>query len=454
MITARIIKNDLAGQSFSVENLAGGPEVEFEFPPNFDGWPRRGSEAIVAPVVCKHPQQGDIPSIMKFFTHVVPQRSARQSYLVDQRYNAEKYLAGKFEWLYEAIPYLWMDKTVAGHRLYGHVAKHVCYGRPGDDFERVREHDTENMDTFSEDNRREMAAQLCIAIVGLERLGIVHSDLSPKNIVIGKYSDSEAHCVLIDYDGFQSPHAPQLPRQHDGNQVRMLGTPGYQHPDLMRRIERDNGTDDALFVENDRFALGVLCFELVTWMTATRDSLPAGQTGLINEDELRDGRLDVPAEARSAWPEGFRLLEKAVQEPNINSLPSPEDWLQAINPKLKLRNCKHWTTTVFLKIYRQHGNQTPEIRGRLHFVENQSGTGTLEIVDSRLSDIAYSYKNEDGHCLSFKLHIKSTAPVIIIRDGQQRNLGVQPDEIEVEPDDQILTDNWRLKFQDASQGTD
>lgn len=447
MITARTITKDLAGQSFSVKNAVDGTEVKFEFPSSFDGWPRRGGEAIVAPVVCKHPRQGDIPSIMKFFTHVVPQRAKRQKYLVNH------HLAGRFDWLYEAVPYLWVDKTVAGHRLYGHVAKHVCYNRPGDDFERVREHDTDNMDTFSEDNRREMAAQLCNAIVGLERLNIVHSDLSPKNIIICKYSDNEMRCVLIDYDGFQSSRAPKLPRQHNGNQVRMLGTPGYQHPDLMRRIEQDNGTDDALFVENDRFALGVLCFELLTWTTATAGSRAAGQTGLINEAELKRGRLDLPAAARSVWPEGFKLLEEAVKEPDINSLPGPEDWLQALQPELRLRNRKNWTTTVFLKIYRQCGNQTPVKKQLLHF-EGQSGRGALEKVDPRLSDIAYSYKNENGRCISFKLHITSAAPVILRQDGKTKNLGVRPDEVEVGPDDQILTDGWLLKFQDASRGMD
>ena len=386
MITARTIKKDLAGQSFSVKNAVGGTQVEFEFPSSFDGWPRLGGEAIVAPVVCKHPRQGDIPSIMKFFTDVVPQRAERQQYLLEHN------LADRFGWLYEAVPYLWVNKTVAGHRLYGHVAKHVCHNRPGDDFDQVRdrEHDTDNMDTFSEDNRREMAAQLCNAIVGLERLNIVHSDLSPKNIIICKYSDNEMRCVLIDYDGFQSSRAPKLPRQHNGNQVRMLGTPGYQHPGLMRRIEQDDGTDDALFVENDRFALGVLCFELLTWTTATAASLAAGQTGLINEDKLKHGRLDVPAAARSVWPEGFKLLEEAVKEPDINSLPGPEDWLQALKPELRLRNRKNWTTTVFLKIYQQSGNHTPENKRRLHF-ESQSGQGALEHVNPRLSDIAYSY---------------------------------------------------------------
>ena len=47
MITARTITQDLAGQSFSVKNAVDGTEVKFEFPSSFDGWPRRGGEAIV-----------------------------------------------------------------------------------------------------------------------------------------------------------------------------------------------------------------------------------------------------------------------------------------------------------------------------------------------------------------------------------------------------------------------
>ncbi len=447
MITARTIIKDLCGKSFNVENSVDGTKVKFQFPSKFDGWPRRGGEAIVAPIICKHPQQGDIPSIMKFFDHVVPGRAKRQTYLLN--FN----LAGTFDHLYEAVPYLWVDKTVASHRLYGHVAKHVCHNRPGDDFERVRLHDTDNMDNFSENNRREMAAELCNAILGLEKLNIVHTDLSPKNIVIGKYSDSEAHCVLIDYDGFHSPHAPKIPRQHKGNLVRMLGTPGYQHPSLMRRIEQDNGMDDGLFVENDRFALGVLCFELMTWTKKVADNLQSSQIGLLSEEALKQGRLDVPVEVKSAWPEGFQLLEEAVKEPDTNSLPGPEDWLHVVRPELKPQNRKSWKTTVFLRIFRQRGNQTPIKKQRLHF-ESQAGQGSLGKVDARLSDIAYSYKNENGRCVSFKIHITSAAPVLMKQDRKTKNLGVRPDAIEVEPEDQILTDGWLLEFQDAAQGTD
>ena len=176
----------------------------------------------------------------------------------------------------------------------------------------------------------------------------------------------------------------------------------------------------------------------------------AGQTGLLNEDELKHGRLDVPAAARLVWPEGFELLEQAVEEPDINSLPGPEDWLQAVNPELRLRN---WTTTVFLKIYRKRGNQTPVKKRLVHF-EGRSGQGALEKVDPRLSDIAYSYKNENGRCISFKLRITSAAPVILRQARETKYLGVRPDELEIGPDDQILTDGWLLKFQDASQGMD
>lgn len=445
MLTPRTIKNELAGQSFTVNNAASGSTVQFNFPSDFTSWPpRRGGEGIVAPVVCKHPQKGNIPSIIKFFDHVLPDRAKRQSHLVKFG------LAGIHDWLYEGVPYAWVDKTVAGHRIYGHVAKHVCYNRKGDDFRIVR--DTDEMDDFTEENRRAMAGQLCNAIVGLEKLNIVHSDLSPANIVIGKEADDDVHCVLIDYDGFHSPKVPKLPRQYDGNQVRMLGSPGYQHPSLMQRIKTDNGTDDSLFVENDRFALGVLCFELMTWTTQVSNNLD--RTHLIDVDELERGKLVLPPAVKPVWPEGLKLLEDAVSAPDSNSLPSPEDWLRALGflgaDWKSLR--KDWATTAFLKIFRRSGNQKPVRKQLVHF-DASSGQGSFEKVDPRLADVAYSYKNENGNCTAFCVNIKSANAVVIKRDGITEKLGVAPDEIEVGPGDRILTDGWVFEFQDASLGT-
>jgi serine/threonine protein kinase len=298
-----------------------------------------------------------------------------------------------------------------------------------------------------------MAGQLCNAIVGLERLKIVHSDLSPANIVIGKQSDDDVHCVLIDYDGFFSPDVPKLPRQYDGKQLRMLGSPGYQHPSLARRIKSDRGKDDTLFVANDRFALGVLCFELMVWTEQVSKGL-VGRTQLIDEDELANGRLVIPDAVKPVWPEGLKLLEESVAEPDVNSLPNPEDWLRALGflgaDWRSLR--KDWATTAFLKIYRRRGNQAPVKHKLIHF-EGKFGQGVFEKVDARLADVVYTYKNESNRCAVFSLKIKSPNPVLIKRDGITKNLGVKPDEIEIGPGDQVLTDDWILEFQDASLGT-
>ena len=435
MITARTIKQHLSGQSFSIKNEVDGRIIKFQFPANFVGWPRQGGEAIVAPIMCTHPDKGDMPSIMKFFLKDLPERAERQSHLV-------RFKLASLNWMYEAVPYTWIDDTVAGHRIYGHIARHIFHNAQGDDFRIVRGRPRDNMDGFTEYDRREMACQLCYAIVGLEKLKIVHSDLSPANIVLGKYSDTEARCVLIDYDGFHNPNVPKLP-----GQARIVGTAGYQHPSLIRRIEQGNGADDNLFVENDRFALGVLCFELMTWTTAIADSLPAGQTGFVNEDELKQRRLDVPAAAKSVWPEGFKLLKQAVKEPDIRSLPGPEDWLQALNQG-RGPDRRDWKTTVLLRIYWQRGNQTPRKEQRLNF-KKQDGHGDLTMVDACLSGIAYNYKNNNDRCVNFKLHITLNTPVMLKRDGKLEKLGIRPDEIEVRPGDQILTDGWHLEFQDA-----
>ena len=425
---------------------ASGERIQFSFPTMFTNWPRMGGEGIVAPIICHHPTRGDIPSIMKFFNQVLPERAKRFTHLIDFG------LAGIHDWLYEGVPYGWIDKRVAGNRIYGHVAKHACYGRKGDDFRVLRDQD--EIDNFTEDNRRLLAAQLCNAVLGLENLNITHGDLSPANIIIDRFKADDVRCVLIDYDGFMSPAVPMLPRKKGGNTVRLLGSPGYQHPSLVRRIKQDTlETDDAIYVRNDRFALGVLCFELMTWTSQIAKNLD--RTHLLSAEKLEKGVLEVPTHVKRLWPEGYTLLRSATSEPNVTSLPGPEDWLKALGflgVDWKQRR-KNWTMTVFLKIYRQSGNQTPLPVNRAIFESQEGGAGDLSSIDARLANISYSFSIQNGVCTKFALKFNADSPVIIKRDGITKNLGITPEEFEVGPGDKILSDNWVLEFQDSSLGT-
>lgn len=444
MITARTIKKTLVGQSFYVANDNAGEDVMFSFPDTFDAWhPRSGSEGIVAPVICHHPKFGEIASIIKLFNHVVPNRNKRQSYLVRTG------LAGVHDWLYDGVPYCWVDKNVNGLRLYGHITKHVLHDSEGDDFRIIR--DKPQMDSFTNEERREMAGQLCNAIVGLEKKGIVHADLSPANIIIGRDHNKSVKCAVIDYDGFISPDIPHLPREYNNSIVRLLGSPGYQHPSLMAKMSSPSTKDDDLFVENDRFSLAVLCYEIMTWSSGLSDSLK--RSHLLDPSDLERSVLNVPTAIKNTWREGYCLLEKAVTESNVHNLPSPDEWLKALGFLGKRWESleKEWSTQVVLRVSKQHGNMRSELIKKILFENVNGGKGNLAVVDGQLKDFSYEYSYlPSGRCENLSIEVDSKFPLIIKRAGITQNLGSHKEPIKISPGDQLLCNGWSFDFQDNS----
>lgn len=140
-----------------------------------------------------------------------------------------------------------------------------------------------------------------------------HGDLSPANIVISRMSKTDVRCVLIDYDGFHSQSVPMLPRSINGTPTRLLGSPGYQHPTMVKKIAADKtGLSESVFVDTDRFSLGVLCFELMT--STTQVSKNIDRNHLLEPATLERGQVDVPRVIEAVWPEGLNLLKVAASK--------------------------------------------------------------------------------------------------------------------------------------------
>lgn len=439
----RTVKQELAGQSFQITDVTG-KSIDFNFPSSFGAWPRRGMEGIVIPVTCSHPVHGPIPSIMKCFDHHLQQRSSRQEYLVRLG------LAGMHDWLYEGVPYLWMNREVCGVPVYGHVAKHVGNALQGDDFRIIR--DREDYDDYTEDNRLEMAAQLCVAVAGLERIGIVHGDLSPANIVVGRDAHG-ARCSIIDYDGFYSDSVPMLPRMYEDIAVRPLGSPGYQHPSLMRRmaLDKDN-TDQGLRVENDRFSLAVLCFELITWNSGVFESLETME--LLDLEQLAMNKLAMPDEIARRWPEGFELLKQCAEEQDPAALPSPEDWLATLGFPVEGGSASStaWISLPRMKISRRVGNQPEKPVTDVLFQNEGTSSGNLELVNAELKDIVYSYTINDEKCESLQLSINWKHPVFDKSQGRSvRIANTETSAIDILPGMTIMTNGWSLAFSESNE---
>lgn len=131
--------------------------------------------------------------------------------------------------------------------------------------------------------------QIAEALSEIHRLGFIHRDICPRNVVVNRTGDD---IKLIDF-GLTVPDTP--PFRQPG--VR-TGTPNYMAPEVVRR----RPTSKLI----DVFAFGVTAFELCTndlpW--------PRGATGL---DAMKHGTTE-PTDIRRLRPKINEVLARAIHE--------------------------------------------------------------------------------------------------------------------------------------------
>ena len=121
--------------------------------------------------------------------------------------------------------------------------------------------------SFVEGTMRFYAAQISLALVYLHQRGIIYRDLKPENILL----DRDGNCKLADFGlskiidnrVFGELPETQHPPPSESQIVAALtfcGTPEYLSPEMLIHRQRGIGYGH----EIDMWALGVVCFELLT----------------------------------------------------------------------------------------------------------------------------------------------------------------------------------------------
>jgi serine/threonine protein kinase len=427
----------LYGQKLSIQNIASNAIETINIQDKKVFQARRGTEGYGLRVLHRHKKQGDIHAFLKVFQQDIPQRHQRSEFLVKLG------LARHHEWVFQGVPYAWFNRqNVNGIEIVSHLTKFIGlqYGEPAEDFGVLKEEG--HWDGYSPVERRSFATHIASAVCALERVHLVHGDLSGGNVMIGPGPGGRSICCLCDFDGFFHPSQPMLPRKFAGELTRPLGSVGYRYPELIERAVADkNDSDENLLVETDRFALGVLICEMMVWNSSLGKRL--GRPQLLDEATIASRRLsDIPDHVIGGFSQGFALLEKALKAGSYHDMPTPDEWLSCLGVQSILP--KPFNSPPRVLFFQRKGTSR-KLQKRA--VLNSKPTGSFGVVHPELSDIAFN-RSATNHVV---LTIGSGLPCALRRSGRQETLTRDAKAaLAILPGDLLRIGDWEITFEESS----
>jgi TolB-like protein/tRNA A-37 threonylcarbamoyl transferase component Bud32/Tfp pilus assembly protein PilF len=151
-----------------------------------------------------------------------------------------------------------------------------------------------------------VAEQVCQGLAEAHRLGVIHRDLKPQNIMI----DREGSARIMDFGIARSV----LERGVTGTGV-VIGTPDYMSPEQLDGQDADGRTDF--------YALGAILYEMLTGAPPFE-----GETPLVVAMKHKTERPLDPRQLNPQIPEAFsRLILRCLEKDREKRYPTAEDIL-------------------------------------------------------------------------------------------------------------------------------
>jgi hypothetical protein len=412
-----------------------GSDTTIHIPVQPAGWPRSGVEAYGLKThldVRRTAGTETIVAFLKIFKTEVREREIRTRFLIETE------LAKKHDFFF-GIPFGWLGRlNINGVDVIAHFTRmvHGPYDGGPEDFGRLRS--SGRWARFANDTRHTFAAELAATVAGLERAGIIHGDISSGNILVGQASAGREICILCDYDGFQNHLAPRLPRKNGKMPCRPLGTPGYQYPELIAALEKDQHNDADIWPETDRFALAVAICEMVVWSDDIETMLQEEGRGQFLTKEVITARdlSRLPYRILDAFPAGFLLLDKALHATGPASMPSPEDWLRMLGFDDEPHE---YHGRPVITVFRTRGN----LRAKQSAFRLASATGDFGVAVPALAGIVYHL---ESNTLEFRFG--SGHKVKRRRDGRLADITAGVGSVVANPGDTYYVNDLELEIAD------
>jgi hypothetical protein len=471
-----VVIRKISGKKVSVRLPGHSADSTIEFAPltRQAPWPKPGLEAYIVPGQCTTPADGRFPVMVKVFKRDLPHRAERTQFLTETLQlgtpagRRSLGIEAADDWMYHGIPMAWLGSVEVpvdrGERVrvIGHMTRHIGGDQPGKTLDveglKIREPGQQpSFDSYSEDERRELALHLIRAVERMERLQLAHGDLSQGNVLIGPGPTKKPAATLCDFDGFYHPKAPLLPRRLGAEMVRPIGTPGYQHPEVAEEDRRSAGIGENVLVATDRFALAVLVCEVMVWDSALRRSI--GRDTLLSDVEFSTrslAALDKTAPiVRRKFPEGIALLEKALSARGMWSAGAPADWARQALPspadwERVVRGGKTWDRRPTMRLIKQIGNQSPALDIQVNLGSSSSARfDRIQGAEAPLDKVEYHWDGTKGQ---FEIWLHSQDDLRLRRAGTTTlsrvptNVG-GPTKVSIYPGDELaVAFVWRFSF--------
>ncbi len=144
---------------------------------------------------------------------------------------------------------------------------------------------------------------LCNAVAYAHRLGVVHRDIKPGNVMLGSFGEVQ----LLDW-GVAHRVDDALGRKSDPGRG-IVGTPGYISP------EQVIAPDDDVDLRADVWSLGVLLYEMLTLRPAYGGRTPTRRLESVVVEDIADPRERAP-EARIPEEVALICLQALAREPS------------------------------------------------------------------------------------------------------------------------------------------
>ncbi|MBN1270844.1 MAG: protein kinase [Candidatus Aminicenantes bacterium] len=161
-------------------------------------------------------------------------------------------------------------------------------------------------DHLAVDTAVKIARQVCEGLAEAHRMGVVHRDLKPGNIMV----DREGNARVLDFGIARSTKEKSGELTGEGI---MIGTPVYMSPEQAEAKEADE--------RSDIYSLGVILYEMLTGRFPYE-----GDTSLIIAMKHKGEKPNDPREFNSQIPESLsRLIFKCLERDKKNRFQNSEE---------------------------------------------------------------------------------------------------------------------------------